>query len=286
MKNVLSSSLVVILTTFVYSTKSQCNYSSQDGRYKVSWFLDKDSPSMSGGDLIIVSTVGDAVSVTDRHGVGFAEPAIDAQQNIQIIKASVQNGQINVEFTRAIDTGDAEDVPLKDAAAGDCQQFIFPESGGKAASLQSIRKHLSTPMKKQICHIEKCTFDGQIVGTTGNKSGRPFGLLPQRSGPKSGPEAKKSAEEATTVGRALNTEVVSDKAAGNANHCPPRKDHQACKKYVDNYLDMVFTTFERNAANFQKACNLLIAQQQGLVNRECCNYLSKSDVCQQFMKPS
>lgn len=337
----------VFLWTILYAY-SQCEFSSTDGSYKVSWYLNQatkqvhflinarqKSPNgfwtgigfgpggMQSGDFIIANVFSGEVAVTDRHAIGFAEPLVDAKQDIRVVKSSVHDETIEVEFSRPISTGDSEDATLQDPGNNNCQIFIFPTSGGVSTSIRNIRKHSGTPESKNICNLDAC-----VPPPTGPQSGGvDVPLIPTRQSPISppGPEVdisqpQQTIDQITGTGTrdrldnlrkltlpgrhrvpalAEETEItrplvvaavvpVTTKSLIPENEaiCDRAFDHHACQKYVTEYLASVFKTFDRNEPNMRQACSLLLSTQVGLVRRECCNTLSQSSICRRFMTPT
>lgn len=127
-----------------------------------------------------MSSVNNQVTVADRQGIGFSEPVEDTQQDVKNFKGRLENGVIQAEFTRAVDTGDAQDLPIIDKSKNNCQDFIFPVSGG-AASQTAIQKHPNTPVVQKICHIDQCTAFAGAAGT-GQPAGEAGTTTPSRSG--------------------------------------------------------------------------------------------------------
>lgn len=101
-----------------------------------------------------------------RQGIGYSEPIEDSQQDVKDFKGRLENGVIQAEFARAVDTKDAQDIPIIDKTKNNCQDFIFPVSGG-SASPSGIQKHSNTPVVQKICNIDKCPqFSGAAAGAT------------------------------------------------------------------------------------------------------------------------
>ncbi|MCA9212888.1 MAG: hypothetical protein KDB27_07485 [Planctomycetales bacterium] len=72
-----------------------------------------DSPRMPQSDVILLTGEG---NVLDAFATRRGDPAPDSSQDITLIKSSQENGVTTVEFSRAIDTGDAlGDYPLNSA---------------------------------------------------------------------------------------------------------------------------------------------------------------------------
>lgn len=124
--------------------------------------------------MIVVYDANGVISASDRHGIGHAEPLVDAHQDVQSFTNTYNGKTVQAEFTRKINTGDVDDLPLEDSSKNNCQYFMFPVSGGVlnvAGTKTAMGIHPEVPKTKLICGLSSCTGGAASSSVTGGAAG-------------------------------------------------------------------------------------------------------------------
>jgi NAD(P)H-flavin reductase/cytochrome b involved in lipid metabolism len=113
---------------------------------------------MANADVIMVKVVGGQGQVIDAKASGYALPAPDSSQDVQLVSASETGGRTVVTFKRKINTGDSNDVPLV-AGGNDVIAAWDPSSDTFAA-------HGSNRVRGLVIDFLSASSNGSTAGLT------------------------------------------------------------------------------------------------------------------------